>query len=97
MIKPSSSSTIVGDTLVVSERTDIDSIIVSWGESIQTDDLKSGISTSKKISTFSAFYVVSTPDNPNYEYTMKLAQVTVPTSHATNIDTLIPEKKTNTS
>ena len=56
LIKPSGTGTISGDTLVVSEKTDIDSIIVSWGDSIQTRSTFKGNSNSKtKINTFSAY------------------------------------------
>ena len=34
LIKPSGSGGVIGDTLMISERTDIDSIIVSWGDNI---------------------------------------------------------------
>ena len=34
LIKPSGTSDIIGDTLMISERTDIDSIIVSWGDNV---------------------------------------------------------------
>ena len=95
LIKPSGTGSIVGDTLTISERTDIDSIVVSWGDSVKADKDKSGLGAKKTstTATFSAFQVVPTPENQNYEYTMKLAQVTVPASHVSSHDTLITEDK----
>ena len=56
LIKPSGSSagTISGDTLVISERTDIDSITVSWGDAVKSTSSFKG-NTRAKISTFSAY------------------------------------------
>ena len=84
MIKPTGSSLIIGDTLVISEQTDVDSIIVSFGDNIASDIRK--LEANKKIGTFSAFKVALTPDSSSFQYTMKLAQATVPTSHVPNHD-----------
>lgn len=55
LIKPSSSSSFVGDTLVVSELTDIDNIVVSWGDDVKSTMAKQGMASSSKVGQFTAF------------------------------------------
>ena len=56
LIKPSSANSFVGDTLVVSELTDIDNIVVSWGDAVRGTE-KKYMSSSNKVGTFTAFHI----------------------------------------
>ena len=63
LVKPAGTSgQIIGDTLIVERGTDIDSIVVSWGDSVKHGlkmrGLLSGSNQQKKIGSFQAWEVV---------------------------------------
>ena len=61
LIKPVGSQTIVGDTLYIQEKTDLDSLVVSWGDGIKHHSKIQEINRTKKIlSQFQAWKVVET-------------------------------------
>ena len=90
LIKPSSANSFVGDTLVVSELTDIDNIVISWGDAVKGTD-KKHMTSSNKLGQFTAFHIQPTPNQKN-KYSANIANVKVPSSKQKAHDSLIPEK-----
>ena len=75
LIKPNSNSPIIGDSLLVQANTDIDSIVVSWGDQVKLNHRvmqQFGVSVRSE-GMFQSWKVVETPDNPDFGYSMKIA------------------------
>ena len=80
LIKPSATSgNIIGNTLLVQGGTDIDSIVVSWGDSVKHNAKFNSLMGGAKqpMHTFQAWKVVETDDNSEYNYTMKMTHLSV--------------------
>ena len=79
MIKPTGGATsIIGDTIMIDANTDIDSIVVSWGDSIKHQHKLLALGLNSKVTqTFQAWRVVEAPETAAHDYTMKMAHIVV--------------------
>ena len=78
LVKPSASAnTIIGNTLLVQAGTDIDSIVISWGDNVKHHSRIQLTPGKQPIQTFQAWKVVETEDNSEYGYSMKMAHLAV--------------------
>ena len=80
LIKPSSTTgPIIGDTLFVQAGTDIDSIVVSWGDSVKYNLQIREMGLQQKANRmFYAWKVAENPDKSSeYEYSMQMAHIII--------------------
>ena len=83
LVRPAGTyGSIIGDTLIIEKGTDIDSIVVSWGDSVKHGlKLRNMLSKVEKqaiLSSFQAWRVVeSTDKSSEYGYSIKMAHIVV--------------------
>ena len=75
LVKPASTAgNIIGDTLMVQAGTDIDSIVVSWGDQVKFNKALRKLQISNRpMGKFQSFKVVENEKHHDYGYSLKLA------------------------